>query len=195
MIQTLNSAVRHIPAWPIYILTVAPLAYWIWQAQIGALGAEPIKTLEHKLGELALQMLVVGLAITPLRRFLGLNLIKFRRAIGVTAFTLVAWHLLVWLILDVQILSQIWADILKRPYITVGMASFLILVPLVMTSNNLSIRKLGPTWRKLHKATYAAVLLGAVHFIMVAKGFQWEPIIYLLIIATLVGLRFVPKKS
>ena len=78
-----------------------------------------------------------------------------------------------------QILGQIWADILKRPYITIGMLGFLCMVPLAITSNNLSVRKLGPTWRRLHKLTYVAVLLGAVHFLMLVKGFQIEPMIYL----------------
>ena len=72
-----------------------------------------------------------------------MNLLKFRRAVGLIAFLYVTLHLLVWLLLDVQIVAQIWADILKRPYVTVGMAGFLLLIPLALTSNNLSLRRLG----------------------------------------------------
>ena len=139
-------------------------------------------------------MLIVGLAVTPLRRFAGLNLIRFRRAIGLMAFFYVALHLLTWLVLDVQILSQIWADIVKRPYITIGMAGFVLLVPLALTSNNWSVRRLGPRWRKLHKLTYLAVLLGGVHYLMLAKGLQLEPLLYLGVILGLLALRIEPGK-
>ena len=162
--------------------------------QPGGLGVEPIKELEHEYGELALKLLIVGLAITPLRTHLGINLIRFRRAIGLMAFFYVAAHLLVWLVLDVQILSQIWADILKRPYITIGMAGFLVMLPLALTSNNWSVRKLGPKWRQLHKLTYLAVLLGGLHFIMLVKGFQLEPLVYMAVIVGLLLLRLPGKR-
>mgnify|MGYP003652182242 FL=1 len=85
-----------------------------------------------------------------------------------------------------------WADIWKRPYITVGMASFLVLVPLAVTSNNLSVRKLGAaSWRKLHKLTYLAVLLGGIHYLWLVKGIQIEPILYMAVILGLLGLRLV----
>ena len=143
--------------------------------------------MEKELGLLALQLLIAGLAITPARRYLRLNLIKFRRALGLLAFIYVSLHLLVWLVLDVGILSQIWADILKRPYITIGMAGFACLVPLAATSNNFSIRKLGATWRKLHRLTYLAAILAGVHFIWLVKGFQIEPLLYMAVIPNPVG--------
>ena len=87
-------------------------------------GVDPVKALEHRYGELALQLLIAGLAITPLRRFAGVNLIKFRRALGLVAFFFLLAHLLVWAILDVQTLGRVWADIVKRPYITIGMVGF-----------------------------------------------------------------------
>ena len=106
------------------------------------------------------------------------------------AFAYILLHLLVWLVLDVQILSQIWKDILKRPYITVGMAGFLLLIPLIVTSNDWSIHTLGAhAWRRLHKLIYGAVLLGGLHFLMLVKGFQWEPILYLGGIAALLLLK------
>lgn len=190
----ITSAARRVPVWAIYGLGLLPIPWLVWLAATGGLGFEPIEALEHRLGELALQLLVLGLAITPLRVWTGVNLLKFRRAIGVLAFVYVLAHLLVWLVLDVQIPSQIWADILKRPYITVGMAAFVVMLPLVATSNNRAVRWLGPRWRTLHKATYAVAVLGALHFVMLSKGFQIEPLAYLAAILALLALRTVPQR-
>ncbi|MEH6673917.1 MAG: protein-methionine-sulfoxide reductase heme-binding subunit MsrQ [Sulfitobacter sp.] len=194
MIDRLNTIARRVPAWVVYIVGLMPVPWFLFQAQTGGLGAEPIKALEKELGLLALQLLVAGLAITPARRYLRLNLIKFRRALGLLAFIYVALHLLVWLALDVGILSQIWADILKRPYITIGMAGFACLLPLAATSNSYSIRKLGAKWRKLHRLTYLAVVLGAVHFIWLVKGFQIEPLLYMAAILALLALRVIKRR-
>ena len=193
MIDRLNTVARRVPTWVVYIVGLLPIPCLLFQAQTGGLGAEPIKALEKELGLLALQLLIAGLAITPARRYLRLNLIKFRRALGLLAFIYVSLHLLVWLVLDVGILSQIWADILKRPYITIGMAGFACLVPLAATSNNFSIRKLGATWRKLHRLTYLAAILAGVHFIWLVKGFQIEPLLYMAAILALLVLRL-PKR-
>ena len=184
-----NRMVRKVPTWLVYIVGLIPVPLFLYLAQTGGLGREPIKALEHELGELALKLLIVGLAITPLRKLVGLNLIKFRRAIGVLTFTYVALHLLVWLVLDVQVLSQIWADILKRPYITIGMLGFLMMIPLVITSNNWSVKRLGAGWRRLHQLTYLVAILGGIHFIMIAKGIQLEPLIYMAVILGLLAYR------
>ncbi len=192
--ETTNTALRRIPAWLVYALGGIWVVMLFYRAATGGLGVEPIEALEHRLGEAALQLLIMGLAITPLRRFTGLNLMKFRRAIGVLAFAFVSLHLLVWLVLDVQVPSQIWADIVKRPYITVGMAGFLMMLPLAATSNNWSVRKLGPAWRKLHRLAYPVVLLGGVHYVMLAKGFQLEPLVYLSVIVALLLLRLPVSK-
>ena len=187
--QQLNQILRRIPVWAVYVLGILPAPWLFYLGMTGGLGVEPIEALEHEFGELALQLLILGLAVTPLRRFVGINLMKFRRAIGVLTFSYVALHLLIWLVLDVQIPSEIWADIVKRPYITVGMAAFLLLLPLAATSNNWSVRRLGPSWRKLHKLVYPAALLGALHYVMLAKGFQIEPLIYLSVILGLLATR------
>jgi len=188
-IDTLNTALRRVPVWLVYLAGALPPVWFFYLGLTGGLGVEPIKALEHELGELALQAVILGLAVTPLRGMIGLNLIKFRRAIGVLTFYYVSTHLLVWLVLDVQILGQIWADILKRPYITVGMASFLLMLPLAVTSNNLSVRKLGPRWRKLHKLVYPAAILGGVHYVMLEKTWQPEPLVYLGVILALLAWR------
>lgn len=188
--QTINGALRRVPAWPIYILGILPAVWFFYLGLTGGLGVEPINALERKLGEFALQLFITVMAITPLRKFTGISLIKYRRALGLIVFFYVAVHLLTWLFLDVQIWNQIWKDILKRPYITIGMAAFTMLIPLAITSNNWSIRKLGPmAWKRLHWFSYPAVVLGAVHFIMVQKVWEAEPLIYLTVICALLATR------
>ena len=194
--DTINGALRRVPAWPIYILGAIYAVWQFWRAlnQIGPYLVEPINVLERAYGEVALILMVVGLAVTPLRGWVGINLLKFRRAIGVTAFFFVLAHFLVFAILDVQSLERVWTEIVKRPYVTVGMLSFVLLIPLAVTSNNWSLRRLGgAAWRQLHKLTYPAAILGALHYVWLAKGFQIEPLLYLLGAAELVGLRFIPK--
>lgn len=185
----INARLRRLPVWPLYIVGALPPFWYLYLGFTGGLGAEPISELEHRLGLLGLQFLLIGLAVTPLRRFTGISLIRFRRAIGLLAFYYISMHLLAWLVLDIRDPARIWQDILKRPYITIGMAGFLVLVPLAVTSNNASVRKLGKRWRQLHWLVYPAVLLGAVHFVMLRKGWQIEPLLYLAVAAVLLGLR------
>ena len=191
----INGLARRVPVWAVWLLGLVPAVWTFYLGLTGGLGAEPIKALERELGEVALQLVILGLCITPLRRHLGVNLIRFRRAVGLLAFTYVSLHLLVWLVLDVQIWAQIWADILKRPYVTVGFTAFLMMIPLALTSNDLSLRRLGPRWRALHRLTYAVAILAAVHFIWLSKGFQIEPLVYLAVILALLGLRWRPMRQ
>lgn len=188
--QHINRAARRVPPWLIYVGGVAHIVWLFWLGQSGGLGPEPINALERLLGETGLKLIIVGLAITPLMKFARVNLIRFRRAIGLTAFLYILVHLLVWLLLDVFLLSEIWADIVKRPYITVGMAGFALMLPLALTSNDWSLRRMGGAgWRRLHKLTYAVAVLGAVHNVMVAKSWQVEPLTYLAVILALLALR------
>ncbi len=192
-VATTNAGLRRVPPVVLYVVGAGWAAWLFYLGLTGGLGVDPIEALEHRYGELALQLLVAGLAVTPLRQWAGINLMPFRRAIGVLCFGYVVAHVLVWAVLDVQTLSAIWADILERPYITIGMAGFLALIPLGLTSNNWSVRKLGPlAWRKLHKLVYPAAILGAVHYLWLAKGFQIEPLVYLVVILGLLALRLVP---
>ncbi|WP_081979732.1 protein-methionine-sulfoxide reductase heme-binding subunit MsrQ [Pseudooceanicola atlanticus] len=185
----INKATRSVPAWPLYILGALPPVWLFYMGVTGGLGVDPVKVMEHQMGEWSLWLLIAGLCITPLQRYVGIRLIKYRRAIGLLTFFYVLAHFLVWLVLDVQIMSQILADIAKRPYVTVGFAAFLMLIPLAVTSNNWSVRKLGPGWRKLHQMVYAIAILGALHFIMLVKGFQIEPFLYMAAILGLIALR------
>lgn len=180
-----------LPDWVIYPVGLIPAVDLLWRGIENRLGADPMKVLEHGLGEWALRFLILGLAITPLMRFARINLVKYRRAVGLTAFLYVVLHLATYLALDLQFdWLAIGKDIVKRPYITIGMAAFVMLIPLAVTSNNLSIRKLGAAgWRKLHKLVYPAVLFGAVHYLLLVKAWPPEPIIYLAIIAGLLAIR------
>jgi len=189
IVERLNQAARALPTWVVYVLYLIPVPMLLYLGMTGGLGRNPVEALEHELGEIAIQLLIIGLTITPLRRVFSLNLLKFRRTFGVLAFTYVVLHLLVWAVLDVQSIERVWADILKRPYITIGMVCFVLMLPLALTSNNRSVRALGATWRKLHLLTYPVAVLAAIHFIWVRKGFQIEPLLYLLVIASLLGMR------
>lgn len=193
----INGAVGRVPPWLLYIVSVLPPAWFLYLGLTGGLGAEPIKELEHRLGELALQLFIVTLSVGPLRDWTGISLLKQRRALGLITFFYVFLHLLVWLVLDVGILSEIWADIVKRPYITVGMAAFALMIPLAATSNNLSVRKMGPRrWRGWHRLTYPAGVLAALHYVMLAKGFQIEPLVYLAVTLILLAARLrLPRKA
>jgi sulfoxide reductase heme-binding subunit YedZ len=189
VVDRINAVARRVPVWSVWLVLLMPAVWSVYLGLTGGLGAEPIKGLEHELGEIALQLLVAGLCVTPLRRYLGVNLIRFRRALGLLAFCYVCLHLAVWLFLDVQDAGRIWADILKRPYVTVGFAAFVLMIPLALTSNDLSLRRLGPRWRRLHRLTYGVAVLAAVHFIWLSKGFQIEPLAWLALILGLLAMR------
>lgn len=191
-----NTALRRLPAWPIYLLSLGYALWLLWLGIDDQLGAEPVKALEHKLGEAALYLMVAVIAVTPLRTLTGINLIKFRRAIGVACFAFVVLHLLTWAVLDVQRLDRVWADIVKRPYITVGMVALVLMLPLAATSNNWSVRRLGPVaWHRLHRLTYLAAVLGAVHYLMLVKGWQIKPMIFLAVVIVLLALRLRGRKT
>jgi len=184
-------AVPRIPLWLIYVVGLMPAAWTFYLGVIDQLGADPMKTLERTLGSWALRFLIICLAITPIRQSFGVNLMRYRRQLGLLAFYYALLHLTTYLVLDQGLnFSAIGADIVKRPYITIGMAAFALLVPLAITSNNTSIRKLGgKAWARLHKLVYLAIALGAVHFIMVVKAWPIEPQIYAAIVAVLLGYR------
>ncbi len=179
-----------VPVATVYAAGILLIAWPFVRALTGALGPDPVRTLEQNLGLSALQVLVVMLAVTPLRRLTGVNLLRFRRALGLTALMIVTAHLAVWLFLDVADAGRIWSDIVRRPWITVGMAAFLMMLPLAATSSGAAIRRLGAAaWRRLHMLTYILVPLAGVHFVMVRKGWQAEPLLYLAVIALLLALR------
>ncbi len=177
----------------IYVIGAMPAAWVFYRGFTDQLGADPVRALEKTLGIWGLRFLIIGLAITPLRRLTNWNLVRYRRAIGLLAFFYAALHLYAYLWFDQGMdMAAIFADIVKRPYVTVGFASFLILVPLAVTSNNAMIKRLGgPAWQKLHKWVYAAAALAALHFIILVKSWPPEPLIYGALVASLLGFRLV----
>ena len=183
----------------IYVVGILPAVWYFYLGIADQLGADPQNTLERLLGLWALRFLILSLAVTPLRRLGGPNLIRYRRALGLLAFSYASLHLTVYLLLDQGLdLAAIWADILKRPYITVGMFAFVVLVPLAITSNNAMIGRLGgAAWQRLHRLVYVAAAAAAIHFVMVVKAWPPEPLIYAGIVAVLLLFRlwqYVRKK-
>jgi len=187
--QRINSWTRKVPAWLIYVIAVLPPAWYFYAGFTGNLGPDPAKTLERDIGKLGLQVLIGVIAITPVRDYLGVNLVKFRRALGVTAFFYILLHFLVWFILDMQDIGRALSDIVKRPYILIGMSALVLMLPLALTSNNWSIRRLNPKrWKNLHKLTYLILPLGGLHYYMLQK-LPGEPLIYLSVIVVLLLMR------
>ena len=179
----------------LYLVGLIPAVWTFYLGVVDRLGADPMKVLERDLGEWALRFLILGLAITPLRRLTGISLLRYRRAIGLLAFIYAVLHLTVYLVLDQGLAwAAIWGDIVKRPFITVGMLAFLVLVPLAATSNSLMIRRLGgPAWQRLHRWVYLAAAAAAVHYVMVVKAWPPEPLVYAAIVAVLLGYRLVVR--
>ena len=188
--EALNRALRRVPSWAVYLGGMLPFCWIVWLSVNGMLGVDPVKEIELRLGLLSLQFLVAGHCVTPLR-WAGLNLIRYRRAIGLLAFFYVCMHFLTWIVLDMGLrLDEIAADLVKRWYVIIGLAGFLMLVPLAVTSNNLSIRRMGPkAWQRLHRLTYGAIIAGAVHYVMIGKVWLVEPLLYLGVAVILLGLR------
>lgn len=174
----------------LYVLGMIPAVLYFTWGLTDQLGADPQNVLERALGLWALRFLIASLAITPLRQLGGPNLIRFRRALGLLAFYYATLHLSVYLLLDKGLdLPSIIADIIKRPYITIGMLAFAVLIPLAATSNNTMIRRLGARWRKLHRLAYLAAAAAALHFIMLVKVWPLEPLIYAALVAALLLFR------
>lgn len=195
MLSVLNKPLRRVPPWTVYAASALWCGWVFYQAATGRMGPEPIKALEHAYGIYALKLIVAILLVTPLRRWAGLNLLRFRRALGVSVFFVVLAHFAVWAVLDVQTFARIWADIVKRPYVTIGMASLALMLPLAITSNDRSLRRLGAAaWRRLHLLTYPVAVLAGLHFVWLVKGFQIRPLVYLLVIVGLLALRLKWKR-
>lgn len=176
----------------VFLLCLVPAAQLAFDWQREALGANPIETITRASGEWTLRFLLITLCVTPLRRLTGLHwLLRLRRMLGLFAFAYGAAHFTTYIWLD-QFFDwpAIAADIVKRPFITVGFSAFVLLVPLAATSSAFAIRRLGGRrWQALHRSVYAIAILGVVHFWWLVKADVLEPLVYALILSALLGAR------
>ena len=176
----------------IFINALVPLAFLAWDAFWQKLGANPIEFFLRTTGVLTLLFLLITLSVTPLRKYFGWNqLIKFRRMLGLFAFFYGSLHLVTYSIFDKSLnIPAIASDIWQRPFIAVGMGAFFLLAPLAVTSTNGMIKRLGgKNWARLHKLTYLAAILGAIHFWMIVKSDLTYPLLFGLVLAILLGYR------
>jgi sulfoxide reductase heme-binding subunit YedZ len=177
----------------IFALCLVPLAVIVGRLfEVGGtLGANPIEALQDHFGEWGLRFILITLAITPLRRISSRAwLLRFRRMLGLFAFFYVVMHFTVWLVLDQELLfSAILEDIVERPFITIGMLAFLLLISLAATSTDGIRRKLGRRWQKLHSSIYLVGMLGVWHYWWQVKKDFTEPLVYALILSVLLGYR------
>jgi sulfoxide reductase heme-binding subunit YedZ len=174
-----------------------PLALLSYDAATGGLGANPIEYFLRTTGVLALIMLLVTLAVTPLRKLFGWNgLIKYRRMLGLYAFFYAAVHHVTYSIFDKGLdLAEIGWDVWQRPFIAVGMLAFALLIPLAVTSTNGMIKRLGgKRWAKLHKLAYVVPMLGVIHFWMIVKSDIFYPALFAIALASLFAIRIVVAK-
>lgn len=176
----------------IWVLCLAPLTWLLYRAVFGGLSPNPIDDITDETGQWALRLLLVSLAVTPVRRMTGWNgIIQWRRLLGLFAFFYVCLHLATYVVLD-QFFDPgaILADIAKRRYITVGVTGFLLLLPLAITSTQGWIRRLGRRWQHLHRLVYFAAVCGVVHLLWIVKGDDLrEPTAYGAVLGLLMAIR------
>jgi len=174
-----------------FLLCLAPLARLVYGGIANSLGANPIETITRSTGWWTLFLLMTTLAVTPLRRLAGAPwLLKLRRMTGLFAFFYASIHLLTFVWFDHWFdLAAILKDVVKRPFVTVGFAAYLLLLPLALTSTNCMVRRLGRNWQRLHRFVYAIAILGVVHFWWLVKRDLTEPIAFSLVLAFLLGIR------
>lgn len=179
----------------VFVAALVPFALLAKGAMDGDLGANPLERVTDVTGEWGLRFLLLSLAMTPLRRLAGWSgWLTFRRMLGLFAFFYVTLHFLTWLWLDQELRwANILADIAKRPFVTVGFAAWLLLVPLALTSTRAMMRRLGRNWQRLHRAVYAVGVLGVLHYIWLVKADLFEPMVYASILAFLLLVRWRPQ--
>ena len=175
----------------VFLGALVPLVYYTWALFNDLLGANPVEVITREAGEWALRFLWLTLLMTPLRRWGSWAWpLRLRRMLGLYAFFYATVHLLLYLWLDKFFIgSEILADIIKRPFITVGMLAWLLLLPLALTSNQFMIRKLGKRWRQLHRSVYLIAGLAILHFFWLVKADLLQPLIYLGLLAVLMWTR------
>lgn len=180
----------------VWLLCAAPLALILWWGLTGDLTANPVEFVLRELGLWGLRFLCLTLAVTLLARYAGMpRLMRFRRRIGLWAFAYVTLHLLTYVAVAHEFdWAEIATDIAKRPYITLGMGAFALLVPLAVTSANAVRRKMTPrAWRRLHRSVYLIAAMGVVHYFLLVKADTSSPLLYGGIVAALLAARLLPR--
>lgn len=175
----------------IFMLCLLPLASIVGRIFYGDLGANPVETITFATGDWTLRFLLITLAISPFRQWFGLSALpRFRRMLGLYVFFYACCHFLVWFVADHAFdFGDMLEDIIDRPYITFGFSALMLLIPLALTSNNASLRKLGKSWKKLHRLVYLILVLGVLHYLWLVKADYLEPGIYAFIAAVLLAQR------
>jgi len=175
----------------VFALCLVPIAILIWQGPSGW-SANPTQYLEHATGDWILRFLAITLTVTPISKLFGLKqLVRFRRMLGLVPFFYACLHFSIYLGPD-QVLDfrGVWADVMKRPYITMGFTGFVLMIPLAVTSTAAMVRRLGfRRWQMLHRLIYVSAVAGVIHFYWLVKSDVHLPLIYAAIMAVLLGWR------
>tara|TARA_B100000787_G_C16107805_1_gene256680 strand:+ start:56 stop:640 length:585 start_codon:yes stop_codon:yes gene_type:complete len=181
----------------IFIISLLPLFFIIYQIITDQLGPEPVKDITHHTGKWTLYFIVITLAMTPLQKITKLNFwIKYRRMFGLFIFFYASIHLMTYVGLDYRFdLISIGSDIIKKKYILIGFSAWLLLVPLAITSNKRMMKILKDKWKKLHRLIYLISLFGVIHYLWLVKRDLTEPLIFLVVILFLLTFRFKFKST
>jgi methionine sulfoxide reductase heme-binding subunit len=187
-----NQKIRWIAKPAVFAVALIPFAWLVWRVITDDLGTNPIETLNRYTGDWTLRFLMFVLAVTPLRKLTGWNvLLRFRRMIGLFVFFYVCMHFLTWIWIDQYFdVQSIIKDVIKRPFITLGFACLLMLIPLAITSTDNMVRRLGArNWKRLHRLVYVIGIGGVIHYWWLVKSDIREPLLYASILVVLLGLR------
>jgi methionine sulfoxide reductase heme-binding subunit len=183
--------------WAGHAGALAPLLLLAWDGYAGQLSADPVREVTLRTGKAALVLLTLSLAITPLKIWLGWTLLHpLRRILGLYAFLYVALHLLIFVYLDYGLNPRLLREALfEKPYALVGLAAFLILLPLAATSSRWAMRRMGKDWTRLHRWVYLATVLAVLHYFLLVKNTYTQPFIFAVILGVLLASRWDPLKQ
>ena len=177
----------------VFVIALVPAALLVRAFLTDTLGVNPAETIQLQTGRWALKFLLLTLAVTPVRRVTGWNIvIQYRRMLGLFAFFYATLHFTSYLAFDLGFAFGAMAgDIVKRPFITMGFTAYLLLVPLALTSTKGWIRRLGRKWTQLHRLVYIAAICAVIHFAWKVKVFTGDPVVYAILLTVLLGFRLV----
>lgn len=176
----------------VFVLCLTPLMWLAWKMGFGGGGANPVETINRFLGDWTLRLLLITMTVTPLARLTGnAGIVRYRRMLGLFTFFYAVLHVTNYVTIEQSLIwADIAADITKRRFITVGMITFLMLIPLAATSTAGMIRRLGAgRWKKLHRLVYAAGVGGVIHYMMMVKADLRLPLIHAAVLALLLAIR------